>query len=149
MKLDLTTKEYRALLDMVSIADWVINANNESASKPVGEHEAIKSKLLSYYKEMGANDIVQFVDKAKDYFVTKDYEEQLIETYIAPYEDIFFWDELANRLAERDVIKKLGKAKFSNMDGVERICAVSKIEEQYTAEFVKAGIDNLEINREK
>lgn len=148
MQLDLTKKEYRALVDMVSIADWIMNAHEESATKPFVEHEAIKRKLLSLYKDMESDDIVKFEKKSNDYLVTKDYEEQIIDTYIAPYEDIFFWDELANRLAERDVINNLGMKKYSQMDGIERICAVSKIEENYTAEFVERGIEHLELNRE-
>lgn len=145
MQFELTKKEYRALLDMVSIADWIMNAHEESASKQYVEHEAIKRKLHACHKEMDSDDIVKFESKSKDYLVTKDYEEHIIDTYIAPYEDIFFWEELSNRLAERDVIKKLGMEKYSKMDGIERICAISKIEETYTNEFVEYGIEHLEI----
>ncbi len=149
MKIEINKDEYRALLDMLSIADWIMNAHETAADSKSNAHDALKKKLFSYSSEMDATDIIQFSKEHNDYYETKDYEEHILDVFVTPYEDEFFWEELASRLAERDYVKKIGAAKYSKMEPMERMSAVYDLEDSYLNEFSESGIDYLKINHDE
>lgn len=148
MKIEINKDEYRALLDMLSIANWIMNAHETGSDSQHSTHEALKKKLFSYSKEMDAADIIQFSKEDNDYYETRDYEEYIVDSFVTPYEDEFFWDELAARLAERDYVNKIGAAKYSKMEPMERMSAVFELEDRYLNEFSEYGIDYLKINHD-
>jgi hypothetical protein len=57
MKINCTKKEYRTLIEMLLVADWVINAHEvdegEGVRKPYKE---LRKKVLSHHKVMGMED---------------------------------------------------------------------------------------------
>ncbi|KTC86538.1 hypothetical protein [Legionella brunensis] len=144
MKINLTKKEYRALLDMLYIADWVLHSYTIKEAEP-DEYEVLKKNLLSYFKEMDAEDKIEFSLEFNDYFEKADYEDYLNEKVIQPYENELFWDELIHRLGERDMINAVGMERYSKMDAIERIKRIEEIKEQYANEFEKHGLANLKI----
>lgn len=148
MKIEINKEEYRALLDMLSIADWIMNAHEAKADSQPSAHEALKKKLFSYSTEMDATDIIQFSKEHNDYYETKDYEEHILDTFVTSYEDEFFWEELASRLAERDYVNKIGAANYSKMEPMTRMSAVLELEDRYLNEFSEYGIDYLKINHD-
>ena len=95
MNIEFTSKEYQVLLDMLSIADWVMNAFVEDEAEHSKEHEALKRKLFSFYKEMGEERRVEFAPEFDDYFETREYERYIQETFLLPYEDNLFEDKKA------------------------------------------------------
>ncbi|ASQ44571.1 hypothetical protein [Legionella clemsonensis] len=144
MKINLTKKEYRALLDMLYLADWVLHAYTIKENEQ-DEYEALKKKLLSYFKEMDAEDKIEFSPELNDYFEKADFEDYLNEKIIQPYENELFWDELIHRLSERDMVKALGMEQYSKMDAIERIKRMEEIKEQYANEFEAQGLANLKL----
>jgi len=145
MKINITKKEYRVLLDMLTIADWIMHAHAIGKEEHHLEHEALKDKLLSYYKEMGAEDRIESSQELDGYYETNDYEEYVQDKFIQPYEDEFFWDELIDRLGERDAINTVGIEQFSKMDFVERMRKLDEMKERYANEFEEQGLDNLQL----
>ena len=147
MNINITKKEYRVLLDMLSIADWVMHAYAIRQEDFHHEHEELKNKLLSYYKEMGAEDLIESSKELNGFYETNDYESLVIDEFIQPYEDAFFWDELIERLGKRDLLKACGKDQFTKMEIIERLGKIEEMKEQYQIEFENHGIDNLEIKK--
>jgi hypothetical protein len=50
MKINFTKKEYRLLLDMVEIAEWVLNAHKSDPSDEIKKYSDLYQKILSYAK---------------------------------------------------------------------------------------------------
>ena len=146
MNISITKKEYRLLLDMLSVADWIMHAYAIKKEDYHKEHGVLKNKLLSYYKEMGADDLIESSDQLDDCYETNEYEQHILNKFIKPYEDAFFWDNLVDRLAERDLIKFVGAESYSKMDLIERMAKLNELKDRYLNEFKQNGIDNLKTN---
>ncbi len=144
MNIDITKKEYRALLDMICIADWILDAfSKEGRSFP--QHLALKIKLFSLYKEMGAQEQIEYDDMMNDFFETEHYTEEIQTQFIEPFEQAVFWEELTHRLAKRDLLNEIGQEAYRNMDGMERYKRIFALEQQYEKEFQENGLDRLVI----
>lgn len=112
MKLQLTKKEYKALLDMLHVADWVLHSRMIQPEDGSAPHKAVMKKILSYSSEMDVSDLVSY-DQADDaYYETRAYEEFLLEMFIEPYDQETFWKELADHLVQRDALREFGEEKL-------------------------------------
>ena len=143
MKIDYTKKEYRLLLDMVEIAEWVLNAHKSKPSDEIKKYSEIYQKILSHAKDMGFENLIIYDKDLDGYFATAEYEESEHMRYIEEFEDDVFWDSLPHRLAERDLIKEVGENKYEEMEFVERASKLVEIEYFYYKELEDNGIDNF------
>jgi hypothetical protein len=94
---------------------------------------------------MGHPGLVQYDDKLKKYFPAKVLDEGPAMQYIDEYNNEAFWDELIERLVERDLVRSSGIKKLSGMTIDERWTAEDPLREKYDTEFGKNGIENIEI----
>src|SRR6185437_559284 len=148
MKINFTKKEYCLLLDMVYISDWVLNSYIPDAQVDGHlEHQALRKKLLSYHKDMGAEDVVSYDNKYDDYYESREYEKSLHEQFIDPYDEETFWDELADRLALQDFAKEVGDKKLQTMDHMERFTRLNELSEHYAHEFETNGLKHVQIQK--
>ena len=144
MNIDISAKEYRILLDMICIADWILDAFSKEG-RSFSEHHALKIKLFSLYKDMGAEEQIEYDDTLNDYFETERYTKEIQTQFIEPFEQAVFWGELAHRLAKRDLCNEVGLEAYRKMDATERYKRISALEEQYEKEFQQNGLDKLVI----
>lgn len=144
MKIELNKKEYRQLLDLLEISTWVLFAYNTEKEIPADKkpYDALEQKLLSCAKENGCEDLVEYVDNLKKYFVSRKVEEGAARRFIDAFENDTFWDELIHRLAMRDFAWAEGDI-IRNMSREERFRKISLRESLYSREFAKNGIENL------
>ena len=129
------TKEYRLLVDMLYIADWVMHSHELVDERSHKEHEDLYEKIKSYYREMEkAEDVIKYSKETDSYYETREYEEKALEEFITPYDEDIFWEELVDRLSKRDVFRKIGIEKYNAMELIERIKMMSEVEERYEDE---------------
>lgn len=144
MKVNITKKEYEALVKMVGIANWIISAyeteDQEDSLKPFNE---LEQRIYSFAKDYGLDKDIVLDRKLGMYFTTKEYEEESVLKYIEQYEEEFFWEELISRLAERDFIREHGAEKINKMTLQERFEKISKFEKKYGEEFEQNGLENI------
>lgn len=144
MKINFTKKEYKLLIDMLHLGEWVINSNVADVDEEGSpEHRDLYQKILSLYKEMGADDFISFNKENNIYDVNQQLENFIHEEYLRQYEDEYFWDELIYKLAVRDLIEKIGEEKFKAMNWIERGDATDSHKDKYIQEFDKFGISRL------
>ena len=131
MTVELSEKEFRRLLDLVYIGDWILNsARGEDRFE---DYDNVLEKLFSLCSGVGMEALM---DSWQGHvFPSKAYREGGIHEAIADYEDAVFFDILAEELARRD------------MEG-EGVSADDEAElsarmEEYYQEFEQHGIDNL------
>lgn len=146
MKINITKKEYRLLLDILYISDWIMHSREVHSRSA---HHALRKKFLSYYKEMEAEDAIEYATEDDEYYESRVYEEDMHHQFIDPYDEEVFWEALADRLAERDLIKTLGLESFRSLDGMDRAMKLSKVAEQYENEFEQHGLEHIAVSRGK
>ena len=149
MKVHFTKKEYRLLLDIFSIAEWVMNSHKVGDDPKSEPYKNIEQKILSYAKDFGFENLVMYDKVRNQYFPTREYED--LETdrpFIEEFEEEVFWEELCNRLAQRDLLQKKGIQKVKEMDPIERLTEEDEIAEKYNIEFIENGLKNLILSKE-
>jgi len=148
MKIDITKEEYRLLLDILSISDWVMNATRVEADSETAPYAALMQKFLSHAKAFGFDNFVEYDDQDKNYFFTAEFEAAESDAgLIDEFEDFCFWEQLCDRLAERDLINEKGVEAVHEMSPWDRIAEEEGYIAKYEDEFAKNGIANLVISR--
>jgi len=148
MKIHLTKNEYRLLLEMLSMAEWVMHSHQIESNEKCKQHDLVIQKLLSYYKDFKCEDLVEHDKSDNQYYQTSmDDDESPVNDLIKEFETEVFWEELTRRLARRDLIEKHGRKEVAEMEQMERFEAILKESEKYHEEFEKAGIDKLKIEK--
>jgi hypothetical protein len=143
MKINFTKNEYRLLLDMVEMAEWVLNAHRTDPSDEVKKYSELYQRILSHAKEMGFENLITFDKNLDGYFATAEYEESEHMRYIEEFEDDVFWEALPHRLAVRDLVQQFGEKKYTEMGFEERVSKIFELEAIYNKELEENGIDNM------
>lgn len=134
LNIELSEKEFRRLLDLVYIGDWILNsARGEDRFE---DYDLVLEKLFGQCPKVGMDALV---DTWRGHaFPSKAYREGGIHEAIADYEDAVFFDILAEELARRDM-------EGDGVDMDDETELVGRMEEYYE-EFEQNGIDNLTVD---
>jgi hypothetical protein len=143
MKINFTQNEYRLLLDMVEIAEWVLNSQRTDPSDEIKKYLGLYQKILSHAKEMGFENLITYDKSLGGYFATAEYEESEHMRYIEEFEDDVFWEALPHRLAVRDLVKQVGEKGYTEMEFEERAAKLVELASYYYKELEENGIANL------
>ena len=131
MELNLTRKQFRRLLDMAYIGNWILNSTREEDR--FEDYDNLQEKLFALAGKQGMKALV--TSYMGHYFPSKAYEEGGIHEAIADYEDAVFFDILAEELARRDMVEE----NLSQDDMTELTSRMN----DYMDEFEKNGIDHI------
>lgn len=134
MNIELSEKEFRRLLDLVYIGDWILNsARGEDRFE---DYDRVLEKLFALCPKAGMS-VLQEKWQGRAY-PSRAYVEGGIHEAIADYEDAVFFDILAEELARRDMEGEGADLNDEN-ELVDRM-------EEYYQEFEQHGIDNLTVD---
>ena len=131
MQIELTTKEFRRLLDMVYIGNWILNSTR--GDDRFQDYDDLESKLFALGRSHGMAALAQ--DWNDTVIPSRAYEEGGIQEVIALYEDNIFYEILAEELARRD----MGYADITE----ENYDEITNRMHQYMNEFALSGVDRL------
>jgi len=149
MQIELTSAEFRLLLDTVSIADWIMHARDEEEREDTADHRKLFQKILAHAPEAGCEELVFFDDELGEYFETEEFETRSpAMDLIDEYDEDGFWGELASRLAERDAIREVGEDAYYSLSDDGRIRLLAELEEDWSTELEDYGLDRLEVFEE-
>lgn len=147
MHIDITKEEYRDLLDLLHMADWVMHAHDTEEPLGTERYDRVIQKIYALAKDMGHGRLIKYDHKLKEYFPTREFEDNTGSwEFIEDFTEETFWDELIHRLTDRDVARKVGG--YEHMDKLnmtERFAHEGPIAERYSKEFEENGLDRLEI----
>ena len=143
MKIDLTKKQYKSLVTLVYLGDWIINSHK---TKPEKKVEDVRRHINGFAQEGGLGDWIEYDPELQGYYETRTMDEEMNQ-YIDEYDNYTFWEELIHRLARRDFIRQYGVERIKEMNIEERIDKEYSFESKYAEEFEKNGIDNILIER--
>ena len=134
MNIDLTEKEFRFLLDLVYIGNWVLNSTREGDR--IEEYDKLEEQIFKHCDEAGLQALVSRHDKHVS--PSRAYEEGGIHEAISDYEDAVFFEILAEELARRDM----------NDEAIsqDNLTELTKRVDRYLSEFETHGVDNISID---
>lgn len=99
MELHLTEKQYRRLLDLVYIGNWVLNSTR--GDDRIRDYDKVESLVFSHCLDHGMAPLVELYNG--ELIPSKAFAEGGIHEAIMAYEDVTFFEILAEELALRDL----------------------------------------------
>ena len=134
MNIELTEQQYRYLLDLVYIGNWVINSTRENDR--IREYDQVESLVFSHCLHHKMRRLVELYHG--ELIPSRAFADGGIHEAIAYYEDVVFYEILAEELALRD------------MDGEpltrENYSALMNRIDAYLSEFDRHGTDNINVD---
>jgi len=148
MDITLTPQELTLLLRLACIGEWVKHGHLEGDARDdaaVMAHKHVLRKLLAAAHKAEMRALVEYDDKLDEYFETRGFEADYLQC-IDEYVEESFWEELADRLAARDLVSELGEEGFAVLPRVERIGKITELSEWYLNEWSAHGISRLKVD---
>ena len=134
MEIELTKKEYRHLLDLVYIGNWILNSVR--GNDRFDEYDLLQEKIFALAPQNGLPELTQYY--LGHALPSRAYEDGGIHDAIADYEDAVFFDILAEELARRDMTEE-----HLNPDDLSELTARM---DDYMNEFELNGVNNISLN---
>lgn len=134
MDIELTQKEFRHLLDLVYIGNWILNSVR--GNDRFEEYDLLQEKIFALAAQNGLSELAQ--SYLGHIFPSRAYEEGGIHDAIADYEDAVFFDILAEELARRDMTEA-----HLNPDDINELTARM---DDYMNEFEINGVANINLD---
>ena len=136
MQIELTKKEFRRLLDLVYIGNWILNSTRGEDRIP--DYDNVESKLFALCRNTPMNALVESWNGIP--VPSQAFAEGGIHEAIADYEDTVFFDILAEELARRDMeYAPISKENYDEL--------ISRME-NYIEEFEAHGAENISVDTE-
>ena len=135
MQIELSDREFRRLLDLVYVGNWIMNSAR--GDDRILEYDELESKIFSYCMKNKMVSLFEVVDG--EVVPSTRFAEGGIHEAIMDYEDTVFYEILAEELARRDM--DFAPINQENMEELnERI-------DEYIEEFEENGVNNLSVDK--
>ncbi len=134
MELNLTAKQFRRLLDMAYIGNWILNSTR--GDDRFADYDEVESLLFAKARELGMGVLAE--DWQGEVVPSRAFTEGGIHEAIMEYENNVFFEILAEDLARRD----MEDASIDENDYDE----LTRRIDDYMAEFEQHGTDNILID---
>ncbi|MGE9267922.1 MAG: hypothetical protein ACQKBY_07480 [Verrucomicrobiales bacterium] len=145
MHLRFSEEELATLIEMVSLAAEIANLNqSEGAEEHFSRFEAVENKVLESAKHAGFGSWIEFDEARGRHRVTEEFQERsFFQQSLEELRNQFFWEDLMIRLAERDLMREYGEARWEAMDEKRREALAKPLEKRYWDRFMQEGIGPL------
>lgn len=145
MEITLTPEQYKNLIEMVYLGEWMINACRHP-DEVIKKYQDLEQHIYSFAEAGGLKRYIERDEKSGEFFQTDEFEaESKAEEYRLDFEEETFWDELIDRFAVRDLVREIGEEAAKNMDPVEYYGKKIPFLVKYETEFEERGIERLEV----
>ena len=134
MEIKLTQKQFRRLLDLVYIGNWVLNSTR--GDDRIRQYDEVESLIFSHCLSHGMTSLTELYEG--ELIPSRAFAEGGIHEAIMAYEDVTFFEILAQELALRDMDDP--PITPENYDEVMERMGV------YLMEFEQNGTDNISVD---
>lgn len=133
MQIELTDREFRRLLDMVYIGNWVLNSTR--GPDRFDDYDIVQEKIFEECAKLGLKELYECLEG--HIYPSMAFEDGGIHEAIADYEDAVFFEILAEELAQRDM-------ELAGIDPEDMNELTTRFG-AYLDEFEKNGVDNVKV----
>lgn len=137
ISLELSDVQYKQLLKLAYIGDWVVDEPENI------ELNNLIQLIFSKAKEAGHEKMIDFDEDLDIFMPSIDFDEEVLDI-VEDFEEECFWDHLIYRLADRDVRNEMG-VDAEKLDIEAMIDRIDPATEKYIKEFEENGLENLYI----
>ena len=137
MELKLTQKQFRRLLDLVYIGNWVLNSTR--GDDRIRDYDQVESLVFSHCLGRGMEQLTELYQG--ELIPSRAFAEGGIHEAIMAYEDTMFFEILAQELALRDM--------DSDAPTPENVDELRERMDTYLGEFEQHGTDNITVDMEE
>lgn len=135
MQIELSKKEFRRLLDLVYIGNWILNSAR--GDDRIRDYDEVESKIFSRCHDIGADSLYEIEDG--EVVPSRLFQDGGIHEAIMDYEDTVFFEILAEELARRDMaFEPITRENYDELAG--RI-------EDYIEEFEENGVEHITVEK--
>jgi len=136
VNLQLTDLQFRRLLDMVYVGNWILNSTREDDR--IRDYDDMEGLIFSQCLRNGAERLCRRDrDRVRP---SEEYVRGGIHEAIMDYEDAVFYEILAEELARRDISREEPQVQEDECILDERIL-------EYIEEFEENGIENITLEK--
>ena len=136
MEVKMTEKQFRRLLDMVYIGNWVLNSAR--GADRIRDYDQVESLMFS---QCLLHDMPDLVDVVRGVAVpSRAFHEGGIHEAIMAYEDTVFYEILAEELARRDM-----ELEGISAETPEGMVELNRRIDAYLDEFEPSGTDHITV----
>ena len=134
MEIKLTQKQFRRLLDLVYIGNWVLNSTR--GDDRIRQYDEVESLIFSHCLSHGMASLTELYEG--ELIPSRAFAEGGIHEAIMAYEDVTFFEILAQEMALRDMDDP--PITPENYDEIMERMGV------YLMEFEQNGTDNISVD---
>jgi hypothetical protein len=147
MNFRFSDSEITTLVELLSLATLVSEWNQH----PAFQHQMsainhLENKIFEHIHHAGFGNMIEFNEMEQRYQVTDDFEKKSF--FMQCYDEFrqeSFWEELVIRLADRDLVQRIGFQAWEQLTEEQRRAQTSEQEKRYWMEFEQHGIDHIRI----
>lgn len=132
-----TPDQFRTLLELVYLGEQMVNGHKVDRIK---RHDELFSYLFSLASQFSLENISL---PEEPQFPTAYFEEKMNESYISEYDELTFWDELAERLSYKTIQERYTAEQIDAMTREERFITLCRIRDEIDAHLQTHGLDNF------
>jgi len=142
MNITLNDAQYRRLLTLTLMGEWMMNAIRK---EPDMDYEEVASVVYAAAAGTPHETLVQQDEENVFWIPSAEFEEE-VHAHIDEYDDKTFWEDLTARMTERDMMFSFGEATVKSMRPEQREREAKPIATAYSHEFEEKGLDRLFID---
>ncbi|MBU2592256.1 hypothetical protein KKD61_02250 [Patescibacteria group bacterium] len=144
---EFTKKQFLSLMKAVYLGNWMANAWRIKGR--VKDYERIEDYIFSLAPRFGLDRCMDHEESDGDrYYPTSYFEEETdVDRRHEEYDEDTFWDELAERLGERDFFEKYSIEEIKKMPREERFTKHCECVDLVNKEIEKRGLKRMRITK--
>lgn len=137
MNLELTKEQFKSLLELVFMGNWVANALR--TEDLIDKYDDLQRELFSKTPEFGVGEWVEPNGNLTDDFLDR------VFPLIDEFTGMSFWEELVEMLARGDVMKRHNAKTWDSIPGERKFEELEEFKSKYLSIFEKQGLDALSL----
>jgi hypothetical protein len=136
ISLEITEKDYRKLVELVYLGVVLHKTYSEKEFKSMH-----KAEQAVYYQatKFDSKDLVKYSPELKKYIATTELMDRM-DLFREEYDYNTFYDELIERLAEREFLSFYSREQSNNMDADKKEEALDFLRKKYDAAAMEGGL---------
>jgi hypothetical protein len=139
VKVEFTPEQLSKLIEMAYLGEWMINSQHSDEFRDETAIAALQG-LMAGSRIEG----IECDPESGDYYLDNEWAEQIYDRYVVDYDEHVFWDELAERLAQRDLARER-RLPTEEIDRDDDRIDLRPIEDRYRNEMEENGLDRIEV----
>ena len=141
-----TKAEYRVLLDLAYLGEWMLTAHDQQDDPAKEKYRDLVQKIYARAEDMGCESLVEGDEDDDMRFPTREYEDSGIRDIVDDYDNQSFWEELIQRLIDRD-IALLTPHLVDQFPRTEEYWTLSsELGQRYSVEFAAHGLSRVTVS---